>query len=99
MVPSAASAGDEVGCAPLSCPNSAGGGVDVVPDEVVRSAGEPGGPESRADVGKGVRSSTAGASAEIVRSREFERARATAGERSGGIGLLEVTESDFPSLS
>ena len=31
--------------------------------------------------------------------REFEGARATAGERSGVIGLLEVTESDFPSHS
>ena len=99
VAPSATSAGDEVGCAPLSFPNSVGGGVGAVPDEVVRSSGERGGPESRADVGEGVRSSTADTSAGIVRSLEFVRARATAGERSGGIGLLEEIESDFPSLS
>ena len=99
VAPSAATAGYEVGCAPLSCPNSAGGGVGVVLEEVVRSAGERGGPDSSADVGEGVRSSTAGESAGIARPREFESARATAGERSGGIGLLEVSESDFPSLS
>ena len=52
-VSAVASAGDEVGCAPLSCPNSAGFGVGVVSDEVVRSAGERGGPESRVYVGEG----------------------------------------------
>ena len=42
---------------------------------------------------------TAGESAGIVRLRDFDGVRATAGERSGVIGLLEVTDSDFPSLS
>ena len=49
------------------CPNSAGFGVGVVSDEVVRSAGERGGPESRVYVGEGVRSSAAGANAVQVR--------------------------------
>ena len=87
---------------PLLRSNYAGGGVGFAPDDVAISAGERGGQDSRADFGndiEGVRSSTAGESAGIVRLREFESARATAGERSGGFGLLEVTESDFPSLS
>ena len=84
---------DRRGRVPLLHSNSA------VPEDVASSVGERGDQESRADVGEGVRSSTAGECAGIVRSREFESARATAGERSGGIGLLEVTESDFPSLS
>ena len=59
--------------------------MGFAPDAVASSAGE------RADVGddiEGVRSSTAGESARIVRLSEFEGAQATAGERSVVVGFF-----------